>query len=163
MAWHIICFTCRTVSWENLSRGAIVSFSYWTLPSAFNSDELFPRTQSHFVPLQNERLWRTAWLCLILPRYVFKGHNSYLIRKIEDSNNPLFSYSGSQKWGSKWGVGGKKMPIGQNNMSLVMRKPAFCICKNKDADQLRGNREAHQRLCFRHIDSMIPLLSKSEI
>ena len=24
-------------------------------------------------------------------------------------------------------------------MSLVMRKPAFCICENKDADQLRGN------------------------
>ena len=23
-------------------------------------------------------------------------------------------------------------------MSLLVRKPAFCICKNKDADQLRG-------------------------
>ena len=34
-------------------------------------------------------------------------------------------------------------------MSLVMRKPVFCICENKDADQLRGNREADQRLCFR--------------
>ena len=44
-----------------------------------------------------------------------------------------------------------------------MRKPAFCICENKDADQLRGNCEADQRLCFRYIDSMIPLLSKSEI
>ena len=42
-------------------------------------------------------------------------------------------------------------------------KPAFCICENKDADQLRGNREADQRLCFRYIDSTIPLLSKSEI
>ena len=29
-----------------------------------------------------------------------------------------------------------------------MRKPGFCICENKDADQLRGNREADQRLCF---------------
>ena len=48
-------------------------------------------------------------------------------------------------------------------MSLVMRKPAFCICENKDADQLRGNREANQRLCFRYIDSTIPLLPKSEI
>ena len=38
-------------------------------------------------------------------------------------------------------------------MSLVVRKPAFCICKNKDADQLRGNREADQRLCFRYLDS----------
>ena len=49
------------------------------------------------------------------------------------------------------------------HMSLVMRKPAFCICENKDADQLRGNREADQRLCFRYSDSMIPLLSKSKI
>ena len=44
-----------------------------------------------------------------------------------------------------------------------MRKPAFCICENKDADQLRGNREADQRLCFRYMDSTIPLLPKSEI
>ena len=44
-----------------------------------------------------------------------------------------------------------------------MRKPAFCICENIDADQLRGNREADQRLCFRYIDSTIPLLPKSEI
>ena len=49
------------------------------------------------------------------------------------------------------------------DMSLVVRKPAFCICENKDADQLRGNREADQRLCFRYTDSIIPLLSKSEI
>ena len=44
-----------------------------------------------------------------------------------------------------------------------MRKLAFCICENKDADQLRGNRESDQRLCFRYIDSTIPLLPKSEI
>ena len=43
-----------------------------------------------------------------------------------------------------------------------MRKPAFCICKNKDADQLRGYREADQRLCFGYTDTTIPLLSKSE-
>ena len=48
-------------------------------------------------------------------------------------------------------------------MSLVMRKPAFCICENKDADQLCGNREADQRLCFRYTASTIPLLPKSEI
>ena len=29
-----------------------------------------------------------------------------------------------------------------------MRKPAFCICENKDADQLRGNREADQAFVF---------------
>ena len=43
-----------------------------------------------------------------------------------------------------------------------MRKPDFCICVNKDADQLRGNREADQHLCFRYMDSTIPLLSKSK-
>ena len=37
-----------------------------------------------------------------------------------------------------------------------MRKPAFCTCENKDADQLRGNREAYQCLCFRHTDCKIP-------
>ena len=31
------------------------------------------------------------------------------------------------------------------------------------ADQLRGNREADQRLCFRYSDSIIPLLLKPEI
>ena len=44
-----------------------------------------------------------------------------------------------------------------------MRKMDFCICENKDADQLRDNREADQRLSFRYIDSTIPLLSKSEM
>ena len=48
-------------------------------------------------------------------------------------------------------------------VSHVVRKPVFCICENKDADQLRGNREADQRLCFRYTDSTIPLLPKSEI
>ena len=48
-------------------------------------------------------------------------------------------------------------------MSRDVRKPDFCICENKDADQLRGNREADHRLCFRYTDSTIPLLPKSEI
>ena len=39
----------------------------------------------------------------------------------------------------------------------------ICIGKNKGADQLRGNREADQRLCFRYTDSTIPLLSKFKI
>ena len=29
-----------------------------------------------------------------------------------------------------------------------MRKPAFCICENKAADQLHSNCAADQRLCF---------------
>ena len=44
-----------------------------------------------------------------------------------------------------------------------MRKPAFCICENNDADQLRGNHEADQHLCFRYTNSTIPLLPKSDI
>ena len=49
-----------------------------------------------------------------------------------------------------------------NKMSRVVRKPGFCICENKDADQLRGNREADQRLCFRYteIQSLYFLNSK---
>ena len=44
-----------------------------------------------------------------------------------------------------------------------MGKSAICIGENKDADQLRGNREADQRLCFRYSYSTIPLLLKPEI
>ena len=55
-----------------------------------------------------------------------------------------------------WVLGSNKY---SRYMSLVMRKPAFCICeKKKDADQLRGNREADQRFCFRYIASTIHLL-----
>ena len=48
-------------------------------------------------------------------------------------------------------------------MSLVMRKPDFCICENKAANQLCGNRTTDQHLCFHHMDSAILLLSESEI
>ena len=54
-------------------------------------------------------------------------------------------------------------PINLSELSHVVRKPAFCICENKDADQLRGNREADQRLCFSYTDSTIPLLPIYEI
>ena len=39
-----------------------------------------------------------------------------------------------------------------------MRKPDFCICQNKGADQLCSN-----CLCFRYWDSTISLLPKSKI
>ena len=50
-----------------------------------------------------------------------------------------------------------------DKLSLVMRKLAFCICENKDADQVRGNHEADQCLCFRFSESTIPILHKSKI
>ena len=35
-----------------------------------------------------------------------------------------------------------------DKMSRDVRKPDFCICENKDADQLRGNREADHVFVF---------------
>ena len=52
--------------------------------------------------------------------------------------------------------------IRNHELSLVVSKTAFCICENKDANQLRGGREADQRLCFHYIGITIPLLPKSE-
>ena len=46
--------------------------------------------------------------------------------------------------------------------SRLMGKPTIYICENKDVDQLRGIREADQRLSFRYTDSTVPLLLKSE-
>ena len=51
----------------------------------------------------------------------------------------------------------------QNEMSHLMGKPTICIGENKGADQLRGNCEADQRLCFRYSDSTIPPLLNSKI
>ena len=44
-----------------------------------------------------------------------------------------------------------------------MGKPTICKGENKGADQLRGNREADQRLCNRYSDSTIPPLLNSKI
>ena len=44
-----------------------------------------------------------------------------------------------------------------------MGKPTICIGENKGTHQLRGNREADQRLCFRDSDSTIPLLLKDRV
>ena len=43
-----------------------------------------------------------------------------------------------------------------------MRKPDFCICENKAADQLCGNRTTDQRLCFRYMDSTTSLFRNFE-
>ena len=44
-----------------------------------------------------------------------------------------------------------------------MGNPTIYLGENKDADQLRSNCEADQRLCFGYLDSTIPLLLKSEM
>ena len=55
------------------------------------------------------------------------------------------------------------LAVGSVTYEPGREKNGFCICENKDAGQLRGNHEADQRLCFRYMDSTIPLLPKSEI
>ena len=60
----------------------------------------------------------------------------------------------------------KDVSKGTNNMLYEPRyeKTSFLhICENKDADQLRSNSEADQRLCFRYTDSTIPLLPTSNM
>ena len=42
-----------------------------------------------------------------------------------------------------------------------MRKPTICLCENKDADQLRGNREADQRLCFRYLPLDVATIARA--
>ena len=44
-----------------------------------------------------------------------------------------------------------------------MRKPAICICENKEADQLCSNCTADERLCLCYRDSTIPLLLISKV
>ena len=42
-----------------------------------------------------------------------------------------------------------------NHMNTIVRHPPFCICLNKDANQLCSNCTADQHLCFRYIDRTI--------
>ena len=64
------------------------------------------------------------------------------------------SKSADQGGGGGGGGGGG---VNQDNkMSCIMRKPDFCLCENKDENQLRSNCTADQRLCFRYMDSIIP-------
>ena len=42
------------------------------------------------------------------------------------------------------------LKFSQKQTELCREKTGFCLCENKDADQLRGNREADQRLFLLH-------------
>ena len=52
--------------------------------------------------------------------------------------------------------------IGFISSMCIHMKTGFLYMRKQDADQLRGNREADQRLCFRYMDSTIPQLPKSK-
>ena len=43
-------------------------------------------------------------------------------------------------------------------ISCIARKSDFCICENKGADQLCGDRASDQRLCFHYTDSTTHIL-----
>ena len=88
-----------------------------------------------------------------------KGHKPII--------NPISLYKGGshlQTWkhDDEWG-NGEICPKCWYYMSLVLRKPDFCICKNKTADKLCSNRTTDQRLCFSYMDRTIPVLPKAEI
>ena len=99
------------------------------------------------------RIWHVAhWLSMI-DRH-FETSISNRTRLVADINSvhPVslcLNLMGNFK---HWEMVLQSLPI-TNHMSRVMRKATFCICENNDADQVRGNREADQRFCFRYIDS----------
>ena len=94
--------------------------------------------------------------------------------RLRDENRKLFSKALLEKDDIIKGLE-EKFAAAQNQISnldaklrydfsRLMRKPTNCICKNKGADQLRGNREADQCLCFgTWIVRTISLLLKSKI
>ena len=47
----------------------------------------------------------------------------------------------------------RRYTVGFDDMRHPVRKPAFCMCENKGAEQLRSYRTAHQRLCFHYIEN----------
>ena len=63
------------------------------------------------------------------------------IENIHLTKNNFFCYKYKSPQNSNW-----------YKMSRIMKKPAFCLCENKDADQLHCNPAADQHLCFRSID-----------
>ena len=75
-------------------------------------------------------------------------------RSAKNAKSRRFSPSGGQS-----GKGGQKREnptkSGDITCMRVMRKPAFCICENKGADQLCSNHTADQHLCFCYLDSSI--------
>ena len=48
------------------------------------------------------------------------------------------------------------------SVSICLESYNICICENKDANQLPGNRAADQCLCFCYIQSTIPLLQNAK-
>ena len=73
-------------------------------------------------------------------------------------NEPIRRASDKSK--SNWLKMQARVLIIRFNKSLVMKKTAFCICENKDADQLHDNREADQAfVCATRIVQLLYFLN----
>ena len=108
-------------------------------------------------------MWLYSQVCVgpgLKPRRpVFSQRGSYTIKTAKNKGT-------QQQWSAPLLLANAKSWFSDlvgHHMSHVMRKYAFCICENKGAVQLCHNHAADQHLCFRYIDSAIPLLFKSEI
>ena len=80
----------------------------------------------------------------------------------EVAQKEYFNFNRSANYAFRW-CSKCKFLQAHEHMSRVMRKPGFCLCENKGADQLRSNCEADQHLCFCYTDRTSHLLLKSEI
>ena len=106
----------------------------------------------------------TLWL-ILLARSL--AHSIWYASKI--LHGTRYAEQNKEVRGTPWGEGGiasllaclvgmDRIFLAWPNKNRVMRKPAFCIGENKDADQLR---QAAIIACFRYIDSAIFFLPKS--
>ena len=86
----------------------------------------------------------SAWLSVrkehLLPTVLVLLRKSWFCPNItENLSTGTLTLKLSQKTKSFWFI----MHL-RRDISHTTRKPTFCICKNKDADQLLGNHEADQ-------------------
>ena len=132
-------------------------------PNSFNSIQLIEQTRNYIFwcskgnKLENiQELWFLCMTCPVLMCFTS-------VRSFVEISLTVIKLLSGHHFATDSRTDRRTDPRGKNNMSRDMRKPDFCICENKDANQLRGNREADQRLCFRYTDSTIPLLPKYKI
>ena len=86
-------------------------------------------------------------------------------RQVSHDKTHISNEPWRQKTGSDTNRAGRSLKIARGLKFRIKEVEGlyYPCSENKGADQLRGYREADQRLCFRYLDSTIPLLTKSKI
>ena len=84
-----------------------------------------------------------------------KKRNSEVTKLLKDSQEKLQQVRDFNAFESK-------VMVKVSHLRRAVRKPVFAYAKT-NADQLHGDREADQRLCFSYTDSTVPILPKSKI